>query len=214
MKTEKELEELRRIEDIKSYEYDCYDKGYKFVAGIDEVGRGPLAGPVVACALILPLNSKIMGIKDSKKISEKKRDLLSELIKNEAIAYSFGVVDNHTIDEINILQATYLAMRTACENLQKDFDITPDFLLVDGGEIPDIKTPQEGIIKGDLKSYIIGAASILAKVHRDNIMREYDAIYPEYNMGKHKGYGTKFHMDAIRNFGPCPIHRKTFITKI
>lgn len=214
MENIKELEELQRIETIKSFEYEAFEKGYKFVTGIDEVGRGPLAGPVVACALIMPINSKILGISDSKKISEKKRVLLSETIKKEAVAYSFGVIDNDKIDKINILQATYLAMKIAYENLEKEFGITSDFLLVDGGEIPDIETPQLGIIKGDLKSYVIGASSILAKVYRDNMMCEYDKIYPEYCFAKHKGYGTKIHVEAIKEHGICSIHRKTFLTKI
>ena len=177
------------------------------IAGIDEAGRGPLAGPVAAGAVIL---HDILYLNDSKKLSAKKRDMLFEQIKEEALAWSVGLVDPARIDEINILQATYEAMRLAVSQLK----VKPTVLVNDAVTIPGIALPQVPVIKGDAKCISIAAASILAKVTRDRIMEEMDEKYPEYGFAKHKGYGTKEHMDAIREFGPCPIHRRSFITRI
>lgn len=179
----------------------------KYIAGIDEVGRGPLAGPVVTCALILPKDCDILYINDSKQLSAKKREELSELLKAGCVSYGVGVVDNNVIDEINILQATYEAMRQAIGNLS----VKPDVLLVDAVHIPDVDIPQKGIIKGDARSASIGGASIIAKVIRDAMMEEYDKIYPGYGFASNKGYGSKEHIEAIKKLGPCPIHRKSFI---
>lgn len=181
-----------------------------FIAGIDEAGRGPLAGPVAAGAVILPADHDILYLNDSKKLSAKKRDLLFEQIKEEAVAWAVGLVEPARIDEINILQATYEAMRLAIAQLK----VKPSVLVNDAVTIPGIQIPQIPVVKGDAKCISIAAASILAKVTRDRIMEEMDALYPEYGFAKHKGYGTKEHMEAIRNCGPCPIHRRSFITKI
>ena len=180
------------------------------IAGIDEAGRGPLAGPVVAGACILPADHDILYLNDSKKLSAKKRDMLFDQIKEEALAWSVGLVDSARIDEINILQATYEAMRLAISQLK----VPPTVLVNDAVTIPGIQIPQVPVIKGDAKCISIAAASILAKVTRDRIMEEMDEKYPEYGFAKHKGYGTREHMDAIREFGPCPIHRRSFITRI
>ena len=180
----------------------------KYIAGVDEVGRGPLAGPVVCCAVIMPLdeNLAIDGVDDSKKVSAKKREALYETLKEKAIAYKICRVEPKEIDEINILEATKKCMRMCVEGLE----IKPDVVLVDALnlELPVKSVP---IIKGDAKSYSIGAASIIAKVYRDRLMDEYDAIYPEYGFKNNKGYGTKTHIDALKETGACPIHRKTFI---
>jgi len=181
-----------------------------FIAGIDEAGRGPLAGPVAAGAVILPADHDILYLNDSKKLSAKKRDLLFEQIKEEAVAWAVGLVEPARIDEINILQATYEAMRLAIAQLK----VKPSVLVNDAVTIPGIQIPQIPVVKGDAKCISIAAASILAKVTRDRIMEEMDALYPEYGFAKHKGYGTKEHMEAIRTCGPCPIHRRSFITKI
>ncbi|MBQ9033634.1 MAG: ribonuclease HII [Lachnospiraceae bacterium] len=180
------------------------------IAGIDEAGRGPLAGPVAAGACILPADHDILYLNDSKKLSAKKRDMLFDQIKEEALAWSVGLVDPARIDEINILQATYEAMRLAIGQLK----VPPTVLVNDAVTIPGIQIPQVPVIKGDAKCISIAAASILAKVTRDRIMEEMDEKYPEYGFAKHKGYGTKEHMDAIREFGPCPIHRRSFLTRI
>ena len=180
------------------------------IAGIDEAGRGPLAGPVAAGACVLPADHDILYLNDSKKLSAKKRDMLFDQIKEEALAWSVGLVDPARIDEINILQATYEAMRLAISQLK----VPPTLLVNDAVTIPGIQIPQVPVIKGDAKCISIAAASILAKVTRDRIMEEMDEKYPEYGFAKHKGYGTKEHMDAIREFGPCPIHRRSFITRI
>lgn len=201
--------EEARLESILQYERECYDKGYEFVAGIDEVGRGPLAGPVVTAVVILPKNCKIEGVNDSKKVPEKKRLELDRIIKEKAIAYSIGVVDNETIDSINILQATFEAMRQALDKIE----IKPDFILNDAVTIPNVNIPQKGIIGGDGKSISIGAASIIAKVYRDELMEEYDRKYPEYGFKKNKGYGSSAHLTAIRVHGITSIHRKTFLRK-
>ena len=180
------------------------------VAGIDEAGRGPLAGPVAAGAVILPADHDILYLNDSKKLSAKKRDMLYDQIREEAVAWAVGLVEPARIDEINILQATYEAMRLAICQLK----VSPTVLINDAVTIPGVDIPQIPVIKGDAKCISIAAASILAKVTRDRIMEEMDALYPEYGFAGHKGYGTKAHIEAIREHGPCPIHRRSFITRI
>lgn len=203
----KEREEAR-LKLLKEYENKLYETGLKFIAGVDEAGRGPLAGPVVVGIAIMKPDSFIEGINDSKKISESKREKLYEQITNEAIAWSVGIVNEKEIDEINILNATKKALSLALE----DIKIKPERILVDALEHIDTKgIPYTSIIKGDAKVYSISAASIIAKVTRDRIMREYDEVYPEYGFAKHKGYGTAMHIQAIKENGPCPLHRKTFI---
>ena len=194
-----------RLEGMREFENKYSDLAY--VAGIDEAGRGPLAGPVVAAAVILPKDIFLPFLNDSKKVTEKRRDVLFDEIKQNAIAYGIGIASNTLIDEINILQATYEAMREAVNALEK----TPDILLVDAVHIPDINIKQVGIVKGDAKSVNIAAASILAKVTRDRLMAEYDKIYPEYGFASNKGYGTATHIAALKEIGPCAIHRKSFI---
>ena len=197
--------ERARLEGMREFENKYSDLAY--VAGIDEAGRGPLAGPVVAAAVILPKDIFLPFLNDSKKVTEKRRDVLFDEIKQNAIAYGIGIASNTLIDEINILQATYEAMREAVNALEK----TPDVLLVDAVHIPDINIKQVGIVKGDAKSVNIAAASILAKVTRDRLMAEYDKIYPEYGFASNKGYGTATHIAALKEIGPCAIHRKSFI---
>lgn len=194
-----------RLEGMREFENKYSDLAY--IAGIDEAGRGPLAGPVVAAAVILPKDIFLPFLNDSKKVTEKRRDVLFDEIKQNAIAYGIGIASNTLIDEINILQATYEAMREAINALEK----TPDVLLVDAVHIPDINIKQVGIVKGDAKSVNIAAASILAKVTRDRLMAEYDKIYPEYGFASNKGYGTATHIAALKEVGPCAIHRKSFI---
>lgn len=192
--------------DKLEYEKKYLDKGCKYVAGVDEVGRGPLAGPVVCACVIMPLDDVIEGVDDSKKLSEKKREKLNGIIFSKAIAVSIRQIDEKTIDEINILQATKLCMKNCVETLS----VKPDALLVDALTL-DVDVPQECIIKGDYKSYTIGCASIVAKVFRDKLMQAYDQKYPKYGFAKNKGYGTKEHIEAIKEAGPCDIHRMTFI---
>lgn len=181
------------------------------LCGVDEAGRGPLAGPVFAAAVILPEDFEIEGLNDSKKLSEKKRDMLFDEIIEHALAYSIQAVDHKTIDEINILEATMLAMKTAVENLS----IKPEYVFIDGNRVPkNMEVPAEFVIKGDATSASIAAASILAKVSRDRFMLEMDKKYPEYCFAKHKGYGTKLHYEKIREFGPSEIHRLTFLKKM
>ena len=209
LKEEKKIKaELERIYLLSEFERKYSD--YTAICGIDEAGRGPLAGPVVAGAVILNKEDPILYINDSKKLSEKKREMLYDEIMNRAIAVSVGIVDHERIDEINILQATYEAMRMAIDGL----NVKPDILLNDAVTIPKVNIKQIAIVKGDAKSISIGAASIIAKVTRDRIMLDMDAKYPEYGFAKHKGYGTKQHCEALREFGPCPIHRMTFIKNI
>lgn len=198
-------QEKQRIEKLKEYERKYESKGY--VCGIDEAGRGPLAGPVVAGAVILPKDCNILYINDSKKLSEKKREELYDVIMDRALAVGVGMAGPGRIDQINILQATYEAMRQAIQNLS----LTPDILLNDAVTIPNVDIPQIPIIKGDAKSISIGAASIIAKVTRDRLMMEYDKIMPEYGFARNKGYGTKEHMEALRIYGPSPIHRNSFL---
>ena len=201
---EKELERLTKIKEI---EKDLYSKGFKNICGIDEAGRGPLAGPVVVAGVIMPQDSMIEGINDSKKVTEKRREKLYDVIKEEAISYSIAVIDHHVIDDINILNATKQGVTEVVDGL----DVKPDLIIVDA--LTHINTrgiPYEPIIKGDAKCYNIAAASILAKVTRDRIMRQWDEIYPQYGFSSHKGYGTAKHIAAIKEYGLCPIHRLTF----
>ena len=254
MKEEKLAAERERLELMREFEHK-YGDDYTAICGIDEAGRGPLAGPVVAGAVILPKDCEILYLNDSKKLSEKRREALYDEIVEKAVAYSIGYADHAVIDEINILQATYRAMRMAVENLYgKDgadagadvtgrtfpeapeqsrseaaegtasgvstgsdaghhAHVTPDLLLNDAVVIPGIDIKQVGIVHGDARSVSIAAASILAKVTRDRLMAVMDSLYPLYGFAKHKGYGTREHIEAIRKYGPCPIHRRTFITK-
>ena len=203
----KEREE-ERLKLLKEYENKLHEQGIQFIAGIDEAGRGPLAGPVVVGAVIMKPDSFIEGVNDSKKISESKREKLYEQITEEAVAWSVGIVTEKEIDELNILNATKKALEKAIEGLK----VKPERLIVDALEHIDTKgIPYTSVIKGDAKIYSISAASIIAKVTRDRIMREYDEVYPEYGFAKHKGYGTAMHIQAIKEHGPCPLHRKTFI---
>ena len=200
--------ELERTENMKIYEKKYSD--YSYICGIDEVGRGPLAGPVVAAAVILPKDCNILYLNDSKQLSEQKREELYDKIMEQAVSVGIGIVSHEIIDEINILQATYEAMRQAVGKLS----VTPDLLLNDAVTIPQLTMKQVPIIKGDAKSISIAAASIVAKVTRDRMMVELDRFYPEYGFAGHKGYGSAAHMEALRQIGPCPIHRKTFIKGI
>ncbi len=188
------------------YERKHLEDGRKYIAGVDEVGRGPLAGPVVCASVIMPLDEIIEGVDDSKKLSEKKREKLYSLIKEKAICYSIQEVSQEEIDKINILNAVKKCMTLAVESLP----IKPDITLVDGNDTS-LNFNAEYIVKGDMKSYSIGCASILAKVYRDNLMKDYAKEYPEYEFEKHKGYGTKRHIETIKEIGPCRLHRKTFI---
>lgn len=198
-------DEKKRIELMKKYEYEYGD--CEFICGIDEVGRGPLAGPVVAGAVILPRDCDILYLNDSKKLSEGKREELYDIIMEKAVAAGIGMVGPDIIDEINILQATYEAMRIAIKNLT----VLPDILLNDAVTIPCVDIRQIPIIKGDAKSVSIAAASIIAKVTRDRLMKEYDTIMPEYGFADNKGYGSQRHIEALKEYGASPIHRKTFI---
>ncbi len=192
------------------YENEKYQQGFKVVCGIDEAGRGPLAGPVYAAAVILKKGQTIKGVNDSKKLSEKKREALYNKIIDECLAYAIGVADEEEIDEINILQATFLAMKRAVDGLS----IKPDCALVDGNQIPPLDCSVSTIIKGDSKSESIAAASILAKVERDRYMLKMAQKYPQYCFEKHKGYGTKLHYEMIEKYGICNIHRKSFLKKV
>ena len=191
-------------------EHIIWQENISLVAGIDEAGRGPLAGPVVAGAVIFEPYHYIEGVKDSKKLSAKKRDELSKIIIEQSLTYGLGVVDCVEIDRINIRQATFKAMRKAIGSLAKK----PEYLLIDGEELPDKLFPQEALVEGDGRSFTIGAASILAKVTRDRLMVEYHQKYPQYGFDRHKGYGTAFHREMIKKHGPCPLHRRSFLTKI
>ncbi len=207
METIKE-KELERLTNLKSMEKQLYEKGFEYICGIDEAGRGPLAGPVVVAGVIMPKDSMIEGVNDSKKVSEKKREKLYDVILEEAISYSVAIIGQDIIDEINILNATKQGVTKVVEEL----DVKPNLILVDA--LTHINTkgiPYDSIIKGDAKCYNIAAASIIAKVTRDRIMREWDEIYPQYGFINHKGYGTAKHIEALKEYGPCPIHRRTFI---
>ena len=213
---QKEIEKAyRKIEALEKekartdalWKYEREDASYTYICGIDEVGRGPLAGPVVAGAVILPKDCDILYINDSKKLSEKKREELYDIIMEKALAVGLGYATPERIDEINILQATYEAMRDAISKLS----VSPDILLNDAVTIPGVDCRQVPIIKGDAKSISIGAASIIAKVTRDRLMVDYDTIYPEYGFASNKGYGASAHIEALKKYGPTPIHRKSFI---
>lgn len=199
-------QEFQRLEKLREYERQAYQDGYQRIAGIDEVGRGPIAGPVVAAAVILPGDFCLAGVNDSKLLSEKKRLEFAKIIKLEALAWSIAAVSSRRIDEINILQATLEAMCVAVHELIPQ----PDYLLVDAVKIPGLSICQRPIIKGDTLSLSIACASILAKVERDQMMQNYDAIYTGYGFATHKGYGTREHHNALRHLGPCPIHRGSF----
>ena len=196
--------------DWLEYEKEALAKGYKSVCGVDEAGRGPLAGPVCAAAVILPEGVIIDGVNDSKKLSEKKRESLFDVIREQALSYSIAYATVYEIEEINILNATMLAMRRAIDGL----DIKADYAMIDGNKIPPIDIDAECIVKGDAKSMSIACASILAKVSRDRLLYKYAEEYPMYGFDKHKGYGTKVHREAILKYGPCPYHRKSFLKKL
>lgn len=204
-KAEKLQAERERLDGMRVYECQYADRG--FLCGIDEVGRGPLAGPVVAGAVILPVDCEILWLNDSKKLSEKKRELLYDEIMEKAVAVGIGAVSPERIDEINILQATYEAMRIAISKLS----VKPDLLLNDAVKIPGVELPQVPIIKGDAKCVSIAAASIVAKVTRDRMMVQYEDLYPGYEFASNKGYGSARHIAALKSLGPCPIHRRSFI---
>ena len=210
--------ELLRLQEIQKIERELYQKGVKSICGIDEAGRGPRAGPVVVASVILPEGSMIEGVNDSKKVSEKKREKLYEQIIEEAVAYGVGIIDQNEIDRINILNATKEGLTFCIKELEKDLKEKnrgiekPEIILVDAlTKIDTDHIPYQSIIKGDAKSYSIAAASIIAKVTRDRIMRQWDEVYPEYGFAKHKGYGTAMHISAIKQYGICPLHRKTFV---
>ena len=210
MKKLTEEEERARVSAMCEIENECRKKGYKYIAGVDEAGRGPLAGPVYTAAVILPEGTFIEGINDSKKLSEKKREELFDVICEKASAYCIAEVSHTRIDEINILNATFEAMNKAVNGL----NIRPDYVLIDGNRIKGMEIPHETVVKGDAKSISIAAASILAKVSRDRVMYEMAKQYPLYGFDKHKGYGTKAHCDAILKYGACEIHRRSFLKKI
>lgn len=195
--------------DKLKYERELLSRGYKYICGVDEVGRGPLAGPVVCAAVIMPFDDIIEGVDDSKKLSAKKREELASLIEKKAVALNICLVEPEKIDEINILEATKLCMKNAVEGLK----IKPDFVITDGNMKLDIDIEQASIVKGDALSYTIGSASIAAKVYRDKLMDGYAGIYPQYGFEKHKGYGTSAHIDAIKTNGLCPVHRRSFTKK-
>ena len=204
------INENDRLVELSKFEREYNEKGYELIGGIDEAGRGPLCGPVVAACVVLPKGCLIEGVNDSKKLSEKKREELFDIINDKAVAVGVGIVDNEEIDKINILEATRKAMNLAVSNLKSK----PDFIFIDAEKHVDTNgIPYLPIIKGDALSISIAAASIIAKVTRDRMMREYDKQYPEYGFEKHKGYGTKAHTDAIKQYGLSPIHRKTFCSK-
>lgn len=196
--------------DMWQIEQRCFDAGYQLVCGVDEAGRGPLAGPVCAAAVILPPNIQIDGLNDSKKLTDKKRRELMPIIKEKAIAYGIAFADEKEIDDINILQATFLAMERAINMLQ----IKPDYALIDGNRLKDFGIPAEAVVHGDSLSASIAAASVLAKVTRDDLMLQMAEAYPQYSFDVHKGYGTKAHYAALHEHGPCPIHRMSFLKKL
>ena len=203
----KEKEELR-LKELKRQEDELRNRGFNMICGIDEAGRGPLAGPVVVASVIMPADSMIEGVNDSKKVSEKKREKLYDQILEEAISYGVGIVGQDEIDEINILNATKKGLTMSL----KELTVKPDLIIVDAlTHIDTMGIPYESIIKGDAKCYSIASASIIAKVTRDRIMREWDKVFPQYGFATHKGYGTSAHIKAIKEYGPCPIHRETFI---
>lgn len=196
--------------DWLEFEKQALMEGYSIVCGIDEAGRGPLAGPVVAAAVVLPQGHFIEGLNDSKKLTEKKRETLFDIICTEAVSYGIGFASEGEIDEINVLQAAFLAMRRSFEALS----VRPDIALIDGNQKPGLTVPERTVIKGDAKSASIAAASVLAKVSRDRYMKEVDAAYPQYRFAKHKGYGTKLHYEMIEKYGVSPVHRRSFLKKV
>lgn len=196
--------------DWLKYEKAAMENGYQNICGVDEAGRGPLAGPVCAAAVILPPDTIIEGVNDSKKLTEKKREALFDVIKETAVAWSVAFATVEEIEELNILQATMLAMKRAVEGLS----VKADYAMIDGNRLPDLEIPAETVVKGDASSMSIAAASILAKVSRDRLCMEYDAKYPQYAFAKHKGYGTKLHREKILEYGPCEIHRMSFLKKL
>jgi len=198
--------ELQRLNEMYLYEKEAFEQGLEFVAGMDEAGRGPLAGPVVAACVMLPKDCLIEGVNDSKKLSPAKREKLYDIIMEQAISVGIGIVDEKTIDEINILNATKMAMKMAVERVSPK----PQLILIDAVELDDMDIPQKAIVKGDMLSISIASASIIAKVTRDRMITEADKKYPVYGFGRHKGYGTKQHIDAIKKYGICPIHRVSF----
>ena len=200
-----DIAENLRLEAMLSYEKELYENGISFIAGVDEVGRGPLAGPVVAAAVILPKNCKIKGLNDSKKIPKKKHEEIFQAVKDNALAIGIGIMDNQVIDQVNIYEATKLAMKEALSKLS----LKPDYLLIDAMKL-DVDIPQESIIKGDANSLSIAAASIVAKVTRDKLMADYDKEFPGYDFAQNAGYGTKSHLQGLERHGVTPIHRKTF----
>lgn len=202
-------EEIERLDNMLKYENEAYSKGYNYVCGVDEAGRGPLCGPVVAAAVILDKDAHLEGVNDSKKLSEKKREKLFDDIMEKAVAVGIGISDVDMIEKINILNATKEAMKEAISNL----NVKPDFVLIDGNQDIKIDIDRTTVISGDALSQSIAAASIIAKVTRDRMLREYDKEYPEYGFAKHKGYGTKMHIEAIKQYGLTPIHRPSFCTK-
>ena len=206
-KEERQKKLKEKLDEMKSIEYSFWKEGKKYIAGVDEVGRGPLAGPVVTAAVILPQDFDVLGVDDSKKLSPKKREELYDLIMEKAIAVSIGRRDADVIDEINILQATKAAMIDAVSGLS----IKPDHVLIDAVKLEGLDIPQTSIIKGDAKSVSIAAASIIAKVTRDREMVEMDSLFPGYAFASNKGYGTKAHYEGLARLGPCPLHRKSFL---
>ena len=208
----KEKEE-ERLNNLKKFEENLYNEGYKLICGIDEAGRGPLAGPVVVGAVVMKPESKIEWVNDSKKVTEKRREILYDKITEEALAWGVGIVSEKEIDEINILNATKKGLHIALGEVIEKLETKPELVITDAlREIDTFNIPYQSIIKGDATCYSISCASIIAKVTRDRIMKEWDEIYPQYGFISHKGYGTAKHIEAIKQCGPCPIHRKTFIT--
>ena len=207
----KEKEE-QRLNMLKQYENDLRNKGYKYICGIDEAGRGPLAGPVVVGAAVMPRDSKLEWVNDSKKVTEKRREILYDRITEEALAWGVGIISEKEIDELNILNATKKGLHLALGEVIEKLKQKPDIVIVDAlREIDTFEIPYQSIIKGDATCYSISCASILAKVTRDRIMREWNEVYPMYDFEKNKGYGTAEHIKALKQYGPCPIHRRTFI---
>lgn len=202
-----------RLDNLKRFEKNLYDEGNKYICGIDEAGRGPLAGPVVVGAVVMKPDSKLEWVNDSKKVTEKRREILYDRILEESLAWGVGIVSWDEIDDLNILNATKKGLTKALQQVVEKLQTKPDIVLVDAlREIDTLGIPYQSIIKGDATCYSIACGSIIAKVTRDRIMREYDEAFPEYGFAKHKGYGTKEHIEAIKKYGPCLIHRKSFIT--